>query len=142
MSSETTLQTVRLGDLEHGAATEAGSGMNTGVNFPFSSAFTSTTGIELEGRRTVVDFDLDPGTEFETRTESPEEILGCLAGSAVEAWGPIEAGELTMVPPIAPQGLRNEGSEMARFLGFFSDRTTVTEFESPGELLGVAVLNT
>ena len=32
--------------------------------------------------------------------------------------------------------------DVARFLGFFSDRTTVSEFETPVEPLGAPVLKT
>jgi len=147
MSNETTLQTVRLDDLELVGATQVDSAMDTRVNFPFSPAFPATTGIELEGGHNAVYFELDPGTELGTHTDSPEEIIVCLAGSAVEAWvdearGTIGAGELTVIPPMAPHGFRNDGPETARFLGFFSDRTTVTEFEAPVEPLGVAVLRT
>jgi quercetin dioxygenase-like cupin family protein len=147
MSNETTLQTVRLDDLELVAATQADSSMEARVNFPFSPAFPATTGIELEGGHNVVYFELDPGAELGTHTDSPEEILVCLAGSGVEAWvdearGTVEAGELTVIPPMAPHGLRNAGPETARFVGFFSDRTTVSAFESSVEPLGTAVLRT
>jgi hypothetical protein len=43
---------------------------------------------------------------------------------------------------MAPHGFRNGGAETARFLGVFSDRTTVTEFEAPVEPFGAAVLRT
>jgi quercetin dioxygenase-like cupin family protein len=49
---------------------------------------------------------------------------------------------LVVVPPMVPHGFRNTGSETARFLGFFSDRTTVSEFEAPVEPLGVTTLRT
>jgi quercetin dioxygenase-like cupin family protein len=147
MSNEIVLKTVALDALELVRTTQSDSGMDARVNFPFSPAFPATTGITLEGGHNVVYFELDPGTTLGTHTDSPEEILVCLDGSEVEAWageatGTIGAGELVVVPPMAPHGLRNEGTETARFLGFFSDRTTVSEFEAPVEPLGVSVLRT
>ena len=145
MSNETALKTLTLEDLELVRTTQSGSEMDTRVNFPFSPAFPATTGIELEGGHNVVYFELDPGTELATHTDSPEEIIVCLEGSDIEAWageatGTIGAGELAVIPPMAPHGFRNEGTGTARFLGFFSDRTAVSEFEAPIEPLGVATL--
>jgi quercetin dioxygenase-like cupin family protein len=151
MSNETTmrpaLKTVTLDDLDLVSASQPDSAMDARVNFPFSAAFPAATDVELEGGHNVVYFELDPGAELATHTDSPEEIVVCLDGADVEAWvgeatGAIEAGELVVVPPTASHGFRNEGDETARFLGFFSDRTTVSEFEAPVEPLGVAVLRT
>jgi quercetin dioxygenase-like cupin family protein len=147
MSTKATLKTVRLDELELVSTTQAGSEMNARVNFPFSPAFPAASGLELEGGHNVVYFELDPRTTLATHTDSPEEILVCLDGSEVEVWageatGSIGAGELVVVPPMVPHGFRNTGPETARFLGFFSDRTTVSEFEAPVEPLGVTTLRT
>jgi quercetin dioxygenase-like cupin family protein len=147
MSNDTPLETVSLDDLELVRATQPGSEMDARVNFPFSRAFPAASGVELEGGHNVVYFELEPGTELATHTDSPEEIIVCLSGSGIEAWvgearGTVGAGELAVVPPMAPHGFRNTGTETARFLGFFSDRTTVSEFGAPVEPLGVAVLRT
>jgi quercetin dioxygenase-like cupin family protein len=145
MSNDTTLETVRLEDLELVRATQRDSEMDTRVNFPFSAAFPATTGIELDGGHNVVYFELDAGAELATHRDSAEELVVCLQGESVEAWagearGTVRAGDLTVVPPSVPHGFRNGGADTARFLGFFSDRTTVSEFEAPVEPLGTTVI--
>jgi quercetin dioxygenase-like cupin family protein len=147
MTNETELQTVDLADLELVRATQSESAMDVRVNFPFSATFPASTGMEIAGGHNLVYFELDPGTELGTHTDSPEEFVVCLAGAEIEAWvgdarGTIGAGELVVIPPMVPHGFHNAGVERARFLGTFSDRTTVTEFEEPVEPLGVAVLRT
>jgi quercetin dioxygenase-like cupin family protein len=147
MSNALDLKTVTLDDLELVRATQPRSEMDVRVSFPFSPAFPATTGLELDGGHTVVYFELEPGCELATHTDSPEEVVVCLAGESVDAWvgearGTVRAGELAVIPPMAPHGFRNAGAETARFLGFFSDATTVTEFETPVEPLGEAVLRT
>jgi quercetin dioxygenase-like cupin family protein len=147
MSTDTPLQTIRFADLELLRGTQSGSEMDVRVNFPFSSAFPASTGLDLDGGHNVVYFEIDPGHELATHTDSPEELVVCLEGDGIDAWvgdarGTIGAGELTVIPPMAPHGFRNGGAETARFLGVFSDRTTVTEFEAPVEPFGAAVLRT
>ncbi|KTG30303.1 cupin domain-containing protein [Haloferax profundi] len=147
MSKRTAVKSIRLDELELVRATQAGSGMDVRVNFPFSQSFPAATGVELEGRHNVVYFELDPGQKLGTHVDSPEEIIVCLDGSDVEVWvgestGAIQSGTLTVIPPMTPHGFHNTGTETARFLGFFSDRTTVSEFETPVEPLGVTVLET
>jgi quercetin dioxygenase-like cupin family protein len=141
------LQTVRLADLELLRGTQPGTEMDVRVNFPFASSFPASSGLELDGGHGVVYFELDPGAELATHTDSPEEIIVCLAGDGVEAWvgdarGTIGAGDLAVVPAMVPHGFRNTGDETARFLGFFSDSTTVSEFDAPVEPFGTTVLRT
>lgn len=147
MSNAVALKTVSLDDLELVRAARPDSAIDVRVNFPFSATFPGTTGLELEGGHNVVYFEIEPGRELGTHTDSPEELVVCLDGEDVEARagdaeGTIGAGDLVVIPPMAPHGFRNAGAETARFLGFFSDRTTVSEFEGPVEPLGVAVLRT
>ena len=117
------------------------------VNFPFSPSFPASTGVELDGGHNVVYFELDPGQKLGTHIDSPEEIILCLSGSKVEVsveetTGSIQANDVVVIPPMASHGFSNVGAETARFVGFFSDRTTVSEFEEPVEPLGVAVMRT
>lgn len=145
MSNTTDLQKANLDDLELVRGTQAESPMDARVNFPFSQSFPATTGLELDGGHSVVYFELDPGRELGTHTDSPEEILVCLAGSDIEARvgdarGTVREGDLVVVPPMTEHGLANAGPETARFLGFFSDRTSVSEFDAPVEPFGMTVL--
>ncbi len=135
------LKTLSLDELELVGVTQSDSEMDVSVNFPFSRAFPATTGMELEGGHNVVYFEIEPGKELGTHTDSPEELIICLDGDEVEAWagdatGVIGAGDLAVIPPMAPHGFRNTGAETARFLGVFSDSTTVSEFEAALEPFG------
>jgi len=139
------LQTVTLEDLELVELTQEHTDMAVNVNFPFSPEFPATTGLELEGGHNVVYFEVEPGDTLGTHTDSPEELVLCLDGSDIEAWaedatGTVEAGDLAVIPPMAPHGFRNEGEETARFLGVFSDSTNVSEFEEPLQPFGERVV--
>jgi quercetin dioxygenase-like cupin family protein len=146
-SDETELKTVSLEDLDLVEITQSNTDMEVNASFPFSPAFPATTGLELEGGHTVVYFEIDPGKELGTHEDSPEELVVCLAGDGIEAWvgdanGTIGAGDLVVIPPMAPHGFRNTGDVTARCLGFFSDSTVVGEFEEEVEPLGVRVVKT
>lgn len=145
MSNTTDLQKASLDELELVRGTQDESAMDVRVNFPFSQSFPATTGLELAGGHSVVYFEIDPGQELGTHTDSPEEILVCLAGSNVQvrvgdAKGTVREGDLVVVPPMTDHGLANAGPETARFLGFFSDRTAVSEFGAPVEPFGMTTL--
>jgi quercetin dioxygenase-like cupin family protein len=147
MPTDVTLTKIGLDELELLHASQSDTAMDVRVSFPFSPAFPATTGHELEGGHNVVYFELEPGAELGTHTDSPEELVVCLEGDAVDAWvgdatGRIETNELVVIPPMAPHGFRNAGTETARFLGCFSDASTVSEFERPVEPMGASVLRT
>ena len=81
----------------------------------------------------VVLFELEPGNELATHTDSAEEILLVLAGEG-EAHvngetGIVRAGDLAVVPSMAPHGVRNTGDTTLRVIGFFSSSTVVSTFE-------------
>jgi quercetin dioxygenase-like cupin family protein len=135
------LKTLSLDELELVEVTQSDTDMNVEVNFPFSPAFPATTGLELEGGHNVIYFEVEPGKELGTHRDSPEELIVCLDGERIEAWvggteGEISAGDLAVIPPLAPHGFRNTGDETARFLGVFSDSTIIGEFEAELEPFG------
>jgi quercetin dioxygenase-like cupin family protein len=137
----TELKTVSLDDLDLVEVSQTDTDMDVSVNFPLSPEFPATTGLELEGGHNVVYFEIEPGRELGTHKDSPEELVLCLEGDGIEVWagdaeGEIGAGDLTVVPPMAPHGFRNTGDVTARFLGVFSDSTTVSEFEEELQPLG------
>jgi quercetin dioxygenase-like cupin family protein len=139
------LKTVTLNDLEFVEMTQSDTEMEVDVNFPFSPEFPATTGLELDGGHNVVYFEIAPGKKLATHKDSPEELIVCLAGENIEAWagdaeGEIAAGDLAVIPPMAPHGFRNTGDKTARFLGLFSDSTNVSEFEEPLEPIGEKVV--
>jgi quercetin dioxygenase-like cupin family protein len=139
------LKALSLEDLELVELTQETTEMSVDVNFPFSPAFPATTGMELDGGHNVVYFEIEPGKRLDTHTDSPEELVLCLDGEDVHAWvgeaeGTVSAGDLAVVPPMEPHGFRNDGDETARFLGFFSDGTNVSEFETELQPIGETVV--
>jgi quercetin dioxygenase-like cupin family protein len=100
------------------------------VAFPLDSATgTASTATVL--------FELDPGAELAVHQDSAEELLIILQGT-VEArvgneTGRVSKGQVALVPPMAPHGLRNDGEEVLRVLGTFSASTVVSTFEEPFE---------
>lgn len=141
----TGLTTIRFEDLELLELTQANSDTEFGVNAPFKPAFPATTGLELAGGHNVVYTEIAPGKELGTHTDSAEELIICLEGDGIEAWvgdatGELTAGEMAVIPAMEPHGFRNTGTETARFVGFFSDSTTVHEFEENLEPMGERIV--
>jgi len=98
------------------------------VGFPLdSSSGTASTATVL--------FELDPGHELAVHTDSAEELLVILQGVGEARVGDetarVEAGQVALVPPMAPHGIRNVGDDVLRVLGTFSASTVVSTFERP-----------
>ena len=135
------LKAFSIDDLDLVQLTQENTEMEVDVNFPFSPEFPATTGLELEGGHNVVYFEIDPDKKLGTHTDSPEELIICLQGQNIEAYagdatGEIGAGDLAVIPPMAPHGFHNGGDERAKFLGIFSDSTNVSEFEEELQPMG------
>jgi quercetin dioxygenase-like cupin family protein len=100
------------------------------VSFPLHSATgTASTATVL--------FELDPGAELYVHTDSAEELLIVVQGTAEASVGDevgrLERHQVALVPPMAPHGLRNIGDDVLRVLGTFSASTVVSTFEQPFE---------
>lgn len=139
------LETLSLEDLDLVEVTQSDTDMKVDVSFPFSPHFPASTGIDLEGGHNVVYFEIEAGNELGTHKDSPEELIICLEGAEIQAWagdaeGTIDAGDLAVIPPLAPHGFRNNGDVTARFLGVFSDSTNIGEFEKELEPFGERIL--
>jgi quercetin dioxygenase-like cupin family protein len=98
------------------------------VSFPLHSATgTASTATVL--------FELDPGAELYVHTDSAEELLIIVQGTAEarvgDEVGRLEKHQVALVPPMAPHGLRNIGDDVLRVLGTFSASTVVSTFERP-----------
>ena len=98
------------------------------VSFPLHSATgTASTATVL--------FELDPGAELYVHTDSAEELLIIVQGTAEarvgDEVGRLETHQVALVPPMAPHGLRNIGDDVLRVLGTFSASTVVSTFERP-----------
>lgn len=83
----------------------------------------------------VVYFELEPGHRLGTHTDSAEEILLILEGTAEvslgDEQGRVSAGEIALVPAMVPHGLRNVGDDTVRVVGFFSSNVVVSTFDQP-----------
>lgn len=98
------------------------------VAFPFHSGMgTASTAAVL--------FELEPGNALGTHTDTAEEILLILAGEGEAHVGDerelLRAGQIAVVPSMAPHGIRNTGETTLRVLGFFSSSTVISQFEEP-----------
>jgi quercetin dioxygenase-like cupin family protein len=94
----------------------------------------------------VVYFELDPGEHTGMHTDSAEEIVLVLSGTAEAIVGD-ERGELTpgglgLVPALVPHDVRNIGDETVRVVGFFSSATVVSVFDDPLMPAGKRVVGT
>ena len=115
-------------DLNDFELAPAGSGLR--VSFPLHSATgTASTATVL--------FELDPGAELGVHTDSAEELLVIVQGTAEarvgDEVGRLERHQVALVPPMAPHGLRNVGDDVLRVFGTFSSSTVVSTFERPFE---------
>ena len=122
-------------DLDNYELAPAGPGLR--VSFPLHSATgTASTATVL--------FELDPGAELPVHTDSAEELLIVVQGTAEasvgDEVGQIAKHDVALVPPMAPHGLRNIGDDVLRVLGTFSASTVVSTFERPLEPGGPQVL--
>jgi quercetin dioxygenase-like cupin family protein len=113
--------------------------MRVRVNFPF---FLGTG----NKNTAVVYFEIEPGDRLGTHTDSAEEILLFLEGTAEVAVGDesgrVSAGEMAVVPAMVPHGMRNVGDETVRVVGFFSSNVVVSTFDQPMMPFGQRVVGT
>jgi quercetin dioxygenase-like cupin family protein len=113
--------------------------MRLKVNFPFFLG----TGTKSSA---VVYFEIEPGHRLGTHTDSAEEILLVLEGTAEvslgDEQGRLSAGEMALVPAMVPHGLRNVSDETVRVVGFFSSNVIVSTFDQPMMPFNQRVLGT
>jgi quercetin dioxygenase-like cupin family protein len=96
------------------------------ANFPLHSGVGT-------GSFAAVVFEVDPGEALATHTDSAEEALLVLAGEGEAHVGSetarVRAGDVAVVPAMAPHGIRNTGETTLRVIGFFSSSTVLSTFE-------------
>ena len=99
---------------------------NLRVDFPIS-------GIDGAASTSVVYFELEPGQHTGMHTDSAEEVVLILSGTAEaivgDERGVLTAGGLGLVPALVPHDVRNVGDETVRVAGFFSSSVVVSVFE-------------
>jgi quercetin dioxygenase-like cupin family protein len=113
--------------------------MQVKVNFPF---FLGTG----NKNTAVVYFEIEPDHRLGTHTDSAEEILLFLEGTAEvtvgDESGRVSAGDMAVVPAMVPHGMRNVGDETLRVVGFFSSNVVVATFDQPMMPFGQRVVGT
>lgn len=96
------------------------------VAFPWHSALGT-------GSTAAVLFELEPGSTLATHQDSADEALHILEGEGRATIGDenafVHAGQVAIVPAMAPHSLRNTGESTLRVLGVFSSATLVATFE-------------
>jgi quercetin dioxygenase-like cupin family protein len=105
------------------------------VAFPVSAA-TGAAGTA------VVYLEIDPGHKLSTHTDSAEEILYIAEGEGEAHVGDetrrVSAGDMAVVPAMAPHGIRNVGDTRLKVVGFFRESTIEATFAEPIMPLGTA----
>lgn len=103
------------------------------VNFPLNR----TAGTEDSA---VVYFEVQPGDRLARHQDSAEEILYIVSGRGEaevgDERGIVEAGDLAVVPAMAPHGIRNVGDEPLKVVGFFSEADVTSVFEDSMQPFG------
>jgi quercetin dioxygenase-like cupin family protein len=94
----------------------------------------------------VVYFEVDPGEHLGMHTDSAEEVLYLVSGTAEaivgDERGEIGAGSLALVPAMVPHDIVNTGDETVKVVGFFSSSTVVSVFDDPFAPIGRRVVGT
>jgi quercetin dioxygenase-like cupin family protein len=94
----------------------------------------------------VVYFEVDPGQHLGMHTDSAEEVLYIVSGTAEaivgDESGEIGPGSLALVPAMVPHDIVNVGDETVRVVGFFSSSTVVSVFDDPFAPIGRRVVGT
>ena len=95
-------------------------------------ALSETNGTESSS---LIYFELDPECRLPRHTDSAEEIVLVLSGSAVakvaERELAVGAGGVVVIPQQAPHEVRNSGPGVLRAVGFFATASPVSTFDEP-----------
>src|SRR3712207_3140212 len=113
-------------DLHDFPLNEAGPRLRGGFPLHRAVGTASTAAVLIE---------LQPGATLPTHRDSPEETLlvlrGTVEGHVDGNTATLSAGELVVVPAMAPHGMTNGSDTVALVLGFFSSSTVVATFDEP-----------
>jgi len=89
----------------------------------------------------VVYFELEPGHRLARHTDSAEEILYIVAGTADaevgDEQGRLAAGDLAVIPAMVPHGLVNAGPDTVKVVGFFSGSEVTSTFDELVQPVGL-----
>ncbi len=83
----------------------------------------------------VVYFELEPGYNLGTHTDSAEEVVLILEGTGEAEVGDqtsqLSKGEMALIPIMVPHTIRNTGTDTLKVVGFFSSSSVVSTFSEP-----------
>jgi quercetin dioxygenase-like cupin family protein len=78
--------------------------------------------------------EIEPGCRLPWHTDSVEETIGVVSGTASVTVGEqelkLDSGGLALVPAHAPHEVRNDGEEPLRFVAFYAGTDVVTRYRS------------
>ncbi len=83
----------------------------------------------------LIYLELDPGCRLPRHTDSAEEIVLILSGSATarvaESELDVDAGGVVVIPRETPHEIHNIGPRVLRAVGFFATASPVSTFDEP-----------
>jgi quercetin dioxygenase-like cupin family protein len=95
-------------------------------------ALSETTGTES---CSLIYFELDPGCRLARHTDSAEEMVLILSGSAIarvaERELEVGAGGVVVFPRQVPHEIHNSGPGVLRAVGFFATASPISTFDEP-----------
>lgn len=134
------MEKVTLADLE---LIEAWSDTDERRGARFNFPMFSSTGARASA---VVYCEVDPGKHLGMHTDSAEEVVLVVEGSAEVVVdgerGRLETGEMALVPAMVPHDVICAGDQPVRFVGWFASATVVSVFDEPFAPIGKRVLGT
>ena len=134
------MEKVTLADLE---LIEAWSDTDERRGARFNFPMFSSTGARASA---VVYCEVDPGKHLGMHTDSAEEVVLVVEGSAEvvvgRERGRLETGEMALVPAMVPHDVICAGDQPVRFVGWFASATVVSVFDEPFAPIGKRVLGT
>ena len=93
----------------------------------------------------MVYFEVQPGDSLGLHTDSPDELIIVLSGTAIATVGDetaeLSAGGVAFIPAMVPHGFQNTGSDTLRVIGVFSSSDLVATFEYALQPLGTRVVD-
>jgi quercetin dioxygenase-like cupin family protein len=102
---------------------------------------TGVPGTESTG---LVYFEIEPGKKLPLHTDSPDELIVVLSGTALatvgDEVGELPTGSIGFIPSMVPHGFESVGDETLRCVGVFPDSNVVTTFEYALQPFGTRVL--
>lgn len=92
----------------------------------------------------MVYFEIAPGDNLALHTDSPDEILIVLSGTARatvgDETGELPAGSVAFVPGMVPHGFESIGDEPLRCVGIFTDSEVYSTFEYAMQPFGTRIV--